>query len=104
MAETTKFVIEGDVTLAYFTGHYNPRQVILNAPPIVDDDPSVSEGCECERLESKIAQELGFPNEGEFDAMFAKLDELRAQGLRPAKGEPDLLREGTKLRITVEVL
>ena len=91
MADTTKFVIEGDVTLAYFTGHREPRQVLLEPPR------------DC-RLEGKIAEELGFPNESEFDAMFAKLEELREQGLRPAKGQPDMLREGTKLRITVEVL
>jgi hypothetical protein len=103
MTEMTKFVIEGDVTLAYFTGHHNPRQVILNAPPSVDGLVEVDD-CECSRLESKIAKELGFPNESEFDAMFEKLDQLREQGLRPAKGEPDLLREGTKLRITIEVI
>ena len=103
MAETTKIVIEGDVTLAYFTGHHNPRQVILNPPPPVDGPVEVDD-CECQRLESKIATELGFPNESEFDAMFEKLAQLREQGLRPAKGEPDLLREGMKLRITIEVL
>jgi len=103
MAETTKFVIEGDVTLAYFTGHREPRQIILNVPPPADS-AGVPEECGCDRLEGKIAEELGLPSESEFDAMFAMLDKLREQGLRPAKGQPDMLREGTKLRITVEVL
>lgn len=101
MAETTKFVIEGVVTLAYFTGHRDPRQVLLTTPPV---NGAVSVDGGSERLEGKIAEELGFPNESEFDMMFQKLEELREQGLRPDKGQPDMVREGTKLRITVEIL
>ena len=56
------------------------------------------------RLESYIADNLGFPDDAEFDLMFQGLNELRKKGLRPAEGMPDFVREGTRLRITVEVL
>ena len=56
------------------------------------------------RLESKVADELNFPSDTEFEVMHKKLDKLREKGLRPIEGAPDGMREGVKLRITVEVL
>lgn len=99
MAETTQFVVEGDFTLAYFADDANSRHVLL------EDDPSSDGlGNHQQSLEMKIADELGFPNEEEFNEIFRKIDELREKGLRPAIGEPDGVREGVKLRITIEVL
>jgi len=55
-------------------------------------------------LEAKIADELHFPNDAEFDAIFQKLDEMQQNGMRPAKDTPAWTREGVRLRITAEVL
>ncbi len=100
MAETTHFVMEGDFTLAYFSGECHSKRILLKAKKSSSDGPVDPQ----QYLEGKIADELGFPNEDEFDEIFMKIDELREKGLRPAMGEPDGVREGMKLRITVEVL
>ena len=101
MAETTKFVVEGDVTLAFFSGEADSKHVLLR----VEDDSPGGEvaGGSGRRLESKIAEELDFPNDTEFNEIFRKLDDLREKGLRPIEGVPDGTREA-RLRITVEVL
>lgn len=104
MAETKKFVLEGAVTLAYFTGEQDSKHVLIEDKDAGPDGPPATISTSQRRLESKIADELGFPNEAEFDAMFAKLDKLRKKGLRPVEGVPDGVRENVKLRITVEML
>jgi len=103
MAETTKFVLEGEVSLAYFTGEQDSKHVLIEDKDAASDGPATVPSSQ-RRLESKIADELGFPNEAEFDTMFDKLAKLRKKGLRPIEGAPDGVREGVKLRITVEVL
>ena len=104
MAETTQFTVEGEVDLAYFTGERDSRHVIIR-PDESDDRPvAVGDSSAGERLETRIANALNFPNDAEFDAMFKRLEELREKGLQPADGKPDMIREGVKLRITVEVL
>lgn len=92
------FTIEG-LTLAYFSGEDQTRHVLVE-PPADSETPDMP----AERLESFIARQLDFPNEAEFEAVYKRLDELRQRGLRPAEGEPDITRQDTKLRITVEVL
>ena len=107
MADTTKFTLEGSMTLAYYADGPHNKRVLVDTPE--EDVPGdvggevVVCGCIQESLESKIAHELNFPNEGEFEEVFRKLDELRSQGLRTEEGTPDGTRE-VQLRITVEVL
>jgi hypothetical protein len=106
MAETKQFTVEGEVSLAYFwrTGERDSRHVLLkdsNAPS--ENDLAIVPASE-QRLETYIAQILGFPNDAEYDEMLRHLEELRKQGMRPAEGQPDYVREGVRLRITVEVL
>lgn len=103
MAETTKFVIEGEMALAYFTGEQDSKHVLIEDKDASSDGKATVSSSQ-RRLESKIADELGFPSEAEFDEMFDKLDKLRKKGLRPVEGVADGERRGVKLRITVEVL
>jgi len=103
MAETKKFVLEGEMSLAFFIGERDSRHVLIEDKDAASDGPSTVAMSQ-RRLESKIADELDFPNNAEFDAMHEKLDKLRKKGLRPVEGVPDGVREGVKLRITVEVL
>ena len=103
MAETKKFVLEGAMTLAYFSGERDSKQVLIEDEDSASDGPATISTSQ-RRLENKIADELGFPSEAEFDAMFARLDKLRKKGLRPVEGVADGERKGVKLRITVEVL
>ena len=103
MAETTLFVLEGDVSLAYFIGETDSKHVLIDDPNAATDGPETVSVTQ-RRLESKICDELGFPNEAEFDIMYKKLQELREKKLRPVEGVPDGTREGVRLRITVEVL
>jgi hypothetical protein len=85
MAEMTSFTVEGDATFGRFDDGNHVR---------IDD----------ERVEDLIAKAIGFPTDEEFDQMIGRLNDLREQGLAPADGEPDILREGMKLRISVEVI
>ena len=105
-ASTTKFTVEGPMTLAYFSDERNSKRVLIN-PEDEDGSDLVADapicGCEGESLETKIANEIGFPNDAEFDEFYRKMDELRQQGLRTEEGVPDVTRPA-KLRITVEVL
>jgi len=96
-------VIEGGVTLAYFSAEDQSRRVLvqLASPPQHLNAPDDSDPV---RLETYIAQQLDFPNQAEYDAVYKRLEELRQQGLRPAADEPDIIREGQKIRITIEVL
>lgn len=103
MAETKKFVLEGKMALAYFIGERDSKHVLIEDKNAASDGPETVAVSQ-RRLEAKIAEELGFPSDAEFDAMHDKLDKLRKKGLRPVEGVPDSIREGTKLRITVEVL
>ena len=107
MASTTKFTVEGPMTLAYFSDERHSKRVLINPEEEEDKSHLVAEvpicGCEGESLETKIANEIGFPNDAEFDEFYHKMEELRKQGLRTEEGVPDVTRP-TKLRITVEVL
>jgi hypothetical protein len=107
MADTKKIVLEGDVTLAYFADEHDSKHVLLK-PESTEDLPvggavASSPESDGERLESKIANELDFPSDAEFDAIFQKLDAMRQEGKRPAEGVPTGTRD-VKLRITIEVL
>ena len=103
MAETKQFVLEGEMTLAYFIGERDSKHVLIEDEDAASDGPETVSTSQ-RRLESKIADELGFPSNSEFDEMHQQMENLRKKGLRPAEGIPDCVREGTKLRITVEVL
>ena len=103
MAETKQFVLEGEMALAYFIGERDSKHVLIEDKDAATDGPETVSTSQ-RRLESKIADELGFPSDSEFDEMHRKLSDLSKKGLRPAEGIPDCVREGTKLRITVEVL
>jgi len=102
------FVIEGGVKLAYFSGEDQSRRVLVETAESAADatvqGPDTAGGPEPVCLETYIAQQLTFPNQAEFDAVYKRLEELRTQGLRPAADESDITREGMNLRITVEVL
>jgi hypothetical protein len=95
------------MTLAFFSDQRHSKRVLIN-PEDEEDNSHLAEvpvcGCtEGENLETKISNEIGFPNDAEFDAFYRKMDELRQQGLRTEEGVPDVTRQ-TNLRITVEVL
>lgn len=103
MAETKSLTIEGEVKLAYFSSERDSKRILLrdeNAPTNGPAAVPVSE----RRLESFICDQLGFPNDSEYEEMFRHLDDLRKRELRPAEGVSDFEREGVRLRITVEVL
>ncbi len=101
MAETTQFVIEGNFTLAYFADEQNSKHVLIRE---TDDDIAGNIFVNVRpRLETKIADELDFPTDSEFEEIFGSLDEMRSKGVRPEEGVPVKIRQ-TKLRITVEVL
>lgn len=103
MAETKEMVIEGVVTLAYFSGERDSKQVLIRDENAPTDGPGV-EPTSQRRLESFICDMLKFPSDSEFDAMFKRLDALRQKGLRPSEGTPDGVRENVKMRVTIEVL
>ncbi len=115
MTELTKFTVEGDVALGYFTdlpGGQDRRATIITeadraaAATEQSDFPSVvgesdSMGTHLEQL---IARNFDFPNDAEFMAYHNHLDDLRQQGLRPDGRSPDITRSGLRLKITVEVI
>lgn len=116
MTELSKFTVEGDLTLGYFTdapGGLDRRAVITTdadrdaaAAEASGDFPTsvgVSDiiGTHVEQL---IARNFDFPNDAEFTAFHRRLNDLREQGLRPDGNKPDITREGVRLKITVEVL
>jgi hypothetical protein len=104
MSNTTKFTVEGPMTLAYFASERYSKRVFLKPDGGSGDDCAVVGGQDCgESLEAKISEEIGFPTDAEFEEVFRKMDELRSQGLRTEDGVPDTTRE-VQLRITVEVL
>lgn len=107
MAEMKKLVVEGDVTLAYFADQMNGKHVFINPKQENDShlpvDRPVCDDCTGESLGTRIANEIGFPNDAEFDEFYRRIDELRQQGLRTEEGVPDVTRQA-KMRITVEVL
>jgi hypothetical protein len=85
MVEFTEFTVEGDAVLGYN-----------------DDGSSVT--INGKRVETIIAEALGFPSSDEFDAMINRLSSLRQQGLMPVEDEPDITREGLRLSIEVKVI
>jgi hypothetical protein len=102
MATTTSFTIEGPMTLAYFASEVHAKRIL-----ITEEEESLLDnatvGNRQESLESKIAEEIGFPDDQEFDEVFMRMEQLRNQGLRTEDGVPDGTR-AINLRITVEVL
>ncbi len=100
MAEMKKLVVEGDVTLAYFADQVQGKRILLDTEAATGD--CVQE-CSQESLETRISNEIDFPNDAEFDEFYQKMDELRQQGLRTEEGVPDVTRK-MKMRITIEVL
>jgi hypothetical protein len=104
MAETIQFTLEGEVTLAYFSGERDSRHILIDDNGAQDNGDPATVPTSTRRLEAYICEKLGFPNDAEYDEMFKKLDELRKQGLRPVEGLPDGTRENVRLRISVEVL
>lgn len=86
MSEMTAFTLEGDVELQHNTEEGNRV--------LIDGDS----------LDGVIASNLGFPSEEEWDEMFERMQALREQGLQPLEGEPDIVRQGPRLRISVEVV
>lgn len=105
MAETKKIVLEGPVKLAFFSGERDSKRIILiNKETATAAASPCVESTDERRLESYICDQLQFPTDTEFDEMFKRLNTMRKKGLRPAEGVPDHEREGTKLRITVEIL
>jgi len=101
MAETTKFTIEGSMTLAYYADERHSKRVLIADEE--DSHDSMVVGGNNQSLENKICDSVGFPNDAEFDEVFRKMEELRSKGLRTEEGVPDGTRE-IQLRITVEVL
>jgi hypothetical protein len=106
MAEMKKLVIEGDVTLAYFADQYHSKHILLDIEPDSDalagSAPEVAGGPK-ETLGTRIGNEIGFPNDAEFNEFYRKMEELREKGLRTEEGVPDVTRQA-KMRITIEVL
>lgn len=86
MSEMTAFTIEGNIELEHDT----------------DSGSKVKIDGEC--LSCIIANNFDFPNENEWDAMFQHLESLREQGMQPLDGEPDVVRQGPKVRVTVELV
>jgi len=103
MAETKQVVLEGEVKLAYFSNERDSKHILIRDENTPTNGPTAVPVSE-RRLESFIADQLGFPNDAEFDEMFRRIDELRKNGLRPAEGVPDFERESVRLRITIEML
>ncbi len=95
----TNFTIEGDATLGYFAEEMSDRDRAVRIKDDIEGEDSIGV-----RIENLIARSLNFPNDDEFQAHFERMEELRQQELQPADGSPDTIREGVRLRITVEVI
>lgn len=93
----TNFTIEGEALLGFFGSELDDRHVRIKDEN--DSDESIGT-----RLEQLIARSLNFPSDPEFEEMGNRMAALRDQDLQPADGSPDIVREGTRLRITVEVV
>lgn len=104
----TNFTIEGDAILGYFSDQPAgaDRHVRIKDDDASDtsDEANPGEVSIGDRVEQIIANSLKFPNDGEFDDFFQRVNELREKGLQPADGVADITREGVRLRITVEVV
>jgi hypothetical protein len=92
----TKFTVEGEAILGYHADVFSDRD---RGVRMVSDESG-----EETSLEAMIARSLEFPSDNEFDQFHQRMDELRKQDLQPAGDQPDITREGTRLRITVEVI
>jgi hypothetical protein len=90
------FTVEGEAILGYHADVMSDRD---RGVRVVSDESG-----EETSLESLVARSLEFPSEEEFDNHFQRMEELRQQDLQPADGKPDIVREGTRLRISVEVV
>ena len=92
----TKFTVEGDIVLGYHADEMSDRDRGVRIKEDGKDESS--------SLESIIARSLGFPDDDEFQAHSERMDSLRQQELQPADGTPDIVREGVRLRVSVEVI
>lgn len=93
----TSFTVEGEVQLGYLADEESccDRMVHLKE----DDSEDMI------RIEQLIAKNLNFPNLEEFDVHIQRMEALRQEGLQPLDDhEPDIVREGVRLRISVEVV
>lgn len=86
MPEVTEIEFEGVLTLGYFSDSEASRCVKLDG----------------ERVADLIARTLNFPDDAEFETMFQRLEQMREQGVRPAEGEPDVMREAGRYKISIE--
>ncbi len=92
----TKFTVEGEAILGYHADEFSDRD---RGVRMVSDESGDETS-----LEAIVARSLEFPSDSEFDQFHQRMDDLRQQDLQPADGKPDITREGTRLRITVEVV
>lgn len=99
MPEFKEFTLEGEASLDYFAGESFGRDRHVRIK--TDSDSDVDSG---ERIEHVIAQALDFPNDEEFDVMFRRNEQLREQGLQTEEGQPDIVRTGVRLRVSVEIV
>lgn len=86
MPEVTEIEFEGELTLGYFS----------------DSDVTKCVKLDGERVSDLIARTLVFPDDNEFDDMFQRLEQMRQQGVRPAEGEPDIIREVGRYKVSIE--
>lgn len=103
----TSFTVEGDAILGYFASRpfKQDRSVSLVIEGSEEELSVEGEGLSLgTSIEHMIARNLNFPNDEEFEANSDRMRTLRETGLRPAEGVPDIIRPGTRLRVTVEVI
>ena len=107
----TKFTVEGPATLGYFSDRPFREDRVVHVKTTPDDDSNVpiSVGENPiedlgERVEQLIATQFDFPNNAEFEENSERMEQMRAAGVRPAEGVPDIVRAGMNLRITVEII
>lgn len=95
----TNFTIEGDAVFGYFANEPSDSDRAVRIKDDSDNEDSIGV-----RIENIIAKSLNFPNDTEFQSHFERMEKLRQQELQPADGQPDIVREDIRLRITVEVV
>ena len=85
MPEINEVEFEGELTLGYFSED-SERQIRLDG----------------KSMDMLVSEMLDFPNSDEFDQIFTRLDEMRAQDVQPIGNEPDLVREAGRYKIKIE--
>jgi hypothetical protein len=99
-----QFTFEGDMRLEYSAGDCD-REIQI-AEPLASETATteaVPGDYQPESLENYIARQLNFPSNTEFDAMLTAIRAQRASGAYEPT-ETDAVREGVRLKITVEVV